>query len=115
MGDVEILAAPVRFTLDELAARARRPLRAAGVERAIAFGSYARGTADGYSDLDLLVVLDTELPLPERFRELGPLLDALPVTVELLVVTPEEFRRGVTRDRGIFAIVNDEGVTVYER
>lgn len=64
--DVTILKAAPRYRLEELARLAEGPLRAAGEERAVVFGSWARGTADGYSDLDLAVVLSTDRSLPER-------------------------------------------------
>jgi predicted nucleotidyltransferase len=115
MEDVAVFAAPARTDLAEIARLAAGPLAAAGAERAVVFGSFARGTADGYSDLDLVVVLATDLPLPERGRLLGNLLDALPVPVDLLVYTPEEFARGLARGMGLFHTLSEDGVTLYER
>ena len=51
-------------------------LRSAGAARAIVFGSWARGEADGYSDLDLVVVMDTGRPRLDRGRKLAAQLDA---------------------------------------
>ncbi len=113
--DVHILEAERRYTLEELARRAVAPLRAAGAERAVVFGSWARGTADGFSDLDLAVVLETDLPRPERARAFAALLDALPVGVDLLVYTPEEFAHGLRDRYGVFDAIAREGVTIYAR
>jgi predicted nucleotidyltransferase len=112
---VTVFKAERRHTLDELAHLARRPLEAAGALRAVAFGAYARGTADGYSDLDLVVVLETADPFVERWKLLRGVLDALPLPVDLLVYTPEEFERGIARGTGIFAVLGSEGVTIYAR
>jgi predicted nucleotidyltransferase len=86
-------------TLEELARRAEGPLAAAGAERAIVFGSWARGAAVGFSDLDLAVVLDPALPRLERGALLGDLVAALPVRLDLLVFAPDESERGM-RDAG---------------
>jgi predicted nucleotidyltransferase len=43
-------------------------------ERIILFGSHARGEATDASDMDLLVVADTDLPPEERFPALRPAL-----------------------------------------
>lgn len=112
---VTVLRAPARYTLDELAQMAAEQLRRSGAERAIAFGSYARGVADGYSDLDLVVVLRTDLPQTERWPLLRELLDALPISVDLLVFTPEEFALGMERGTGIFDIIAREGALLYAR
>lgn len=60
------------------------------VERISLFGSYTRGEADLFTDLDLLVVMRTELGFVERLRKLYRLL-SLPVDVDIICYTPEEF------------------------
>ena len=112
---VTILRGPARYTLAELAERARGPLAASGAERAVAFGSWARGTADAWSDLDLAVVLRTSLPPLERGWLLTELLDALPVGVDLFVYTPEEFALGLEERYGVFDAIAREGVILYAR
>jgi len=111
--DVMIFRAPARWTLAELARMAAEPLRRAGAVRAVVFGSYARGTADAYSDLDLAVILDTQEPPLDRPRRLRELLEVLPLPVDLLVYTPEEFARGLEGQRGMFATIAETGVPFY--
>lgn len=62
------------------------------VRRVSLFGSYALGRADLLTDLDVLVVMDTALPLTQRLERLYSLL-ALPVDADLLCYTPDEFER----------------------
>lgn len=112
---VEILNKPAPATLAELADRLAEPLAASGAEQAVAFGSYARGEADGYSDLDLVVVMETKLPFLDRGRLLPELFDAVPVGIDLLIYTPTEFAEGLRRGMGIFSEIADHGVTVYQR
>jgi predicted nucleotidyltransferase len=59
------------------------------VEQIILFGSRARGDADEYSDLDLIVVQRSEKPFIERMASV-PLL---PVHADVFVYTPGEFAR----------------------
>ncbi len=113
--EVTVVQSPVRYSLKELNRLAVEPLRRSGAERAVVFGSYARGSADGYSDLDLAVVLDTHLPPSARWPLLREVLDALPVSVDLLVYTPEEFARGVEQGFGVFDAIVREGVPFYAR
>lgn len=113
--EVLVLRREAEHTLAELAELAAGVLERAGAERAVAFGSYVRGTADGYADLDLVVVLPTDLPPLERGTLLGDLYEALPVPLDLLVCTPEEFEEGMKRRTGVFAAIAEEGVTIYAR
>ncbi len=115
MEDVIVLNKSSEHSLQELAQRAAEPLAAAGAECAVAFGSWATGSADGYSDLDLAVVLKTDLPRLERGRLLAGLIEALPIAVDLMVYTPEEFKRGLAAKIGVFDAIAREGVTIYAR
>lgn len=87
----------------------RATLHALGCERAILFGSAARGDLHEGSDLDVIVVRRTELPFVERPREL---LERLPpgLAVDVLVYTPEEFQRLSRDPRGVIASALAEGV-----
>lgn len=67
-------------------------LAALDVEKISLFGSYARGRADLFTDLDILVIMDTDKPFIERAGEIYGLL-CLPVDADVLCYTPEEFRR----------------------
>jgi len=62
------------------------------VERVILFGSYASGRCDLFTDLDLLVVMSSEQDFVRRTAELYRQV-ATCVDLDLLVYTPEEFRR----------------------
>ena len=113
MSEVTVISAPAPCTFDEMRRRTGSVLRKAGVKRALVFGSWARREADGFSDLDLAVVMDTELPPPERALALARELDeALPMVVDLVVYTPAEFAARETDGFGVFDVLRREGVEI---
>ncbi|MGR3309547.1 MAG: nucleotidyltransferase domain-containing protein [Candidatus Brocadiales bacterium] len=59
------------------------------VEKIIIFGSQARGDADEYSDLDLIIIKKTDKRFIQRLLEV-PLF---PIHVDVFVYTPEEFEQ----------------------
>lgn len=61
-----------------------------GVVRISLVGSFARGRADLCTDIDLVVVMRTQMPFVERLRLIYGSL-CLPVDVDVLCYTPEEF------------------------
>ena len=75
------------------------------------FGSVARGEADEWSDLDLVVIADTERTFFERFRDFAALYEARP-RLDLLVYTPAEFERMVEEENPFLLQVLEEGVEV---
>ena len=74
------------------------------------FGSVARGEDDEYSDLDVIIVRDTELPFPDRGRDF---IDMIWESggAELLIYTPDEFSRQVAKD-GFVAQVLQEAIRI---
>jgi predicted nucleotidyltransferase len=82
------------------------------VQRISLFGSYASGRADIFTDLDLLVVMETDQPFAERLRALYSLL-AAPVDMDLVCYTPREFRE--LKDSPFLKQLRQEEVVLYEK
>lgn len=112
--DVEVTKGPPPTTLEALAERLRAYLSGTEVDRAIVFGSYARGDADLASDLDLVLIERTEQPFVERGRAHLPLF-RLGLGVDLLVYTPEEYARMKAAGNPLIQRIEEEGVEVYAR
>lgn len=79
------------------------------------FGSMARGTADEYSDVDLVIVADTERPFVERFKDFMDLLKVSPAAIEMIVYTQDEFHRMYEQNNGFILNVIEKGKILYER
>jgi len=83
-------------------------------EKIILFGSYCAGQVDEWSDLDLVIVKDTQASFLDRTRQVLELLKPQ-VGVDVLVYTPQEFEQ-LSRER---AFVRQEimvkGKVIYER
>ncbi len=71
------------LTREEALEHIRSSLRGR-VRRAYLYGSFARGDSGPDSDIDCMVVAETELPFPERGRLFDDLRDRLP-SLEILV------------------------------
>ena len=114
MSEVTVISAPAPCTFEEMCRRTGPVLRKAGVKRAVVFGSWARGEADGFSDLDMAVVMDTDLPPTARALALTRELDqALPMVVDLLVYTPDEYASLEADGFGVFDLLRREGVKIF--
>jgi predicted nucleotidyltransferase len=81
--------------------------------RVILFGSSARGDADADSDLDVLVVKDTEEPFVHRLETMAALCPP-GVYADILVYTPEELRLMVADNNPFILRALAEGKVVYE-
>ena len=102
------------LSIDDIRTRTTDVLRRYDVQRAILFGSFARGEASRHSDVDLLLVKETDERFLDRARGLLEELAArLPLyDVDVLVYTPAELR--TLRDRPFFRSVLSEGIVLYE-
>lgn len=81
--------------------------------RAIVFGSVARGEADEWSDLDLVVIAETDRPFLERHRDFAGLYDVWP-RLDLLIYTPAEVEQMRAEENPFIEHVLAEGVVVHE-
>jgi len=61
--------------------------------RVILFGSWARGTANQWSDVDLLVIFPALEDKREMAVNIRHSLSGLSVCIDILVSTPDEIRR----------------------
>jgi predicted nucleotidyltransferase len=82
------------------------------VHRVILFGSYAAGRRDLLTDLDAIVVMDSQDDWVTRSAILHRDLP-LGVDADLLVYTPQEFE--ALKGRGLLARALAEGKVVYAR
>lgn len=86
-----------------------------GAEKVILFGSYAQGTATADSDIDLLVVARTNLPVGSRYGAVRRLLGDFPAGFDIIVETPEEFAQWRTVVNHIVYFADRYGKVLYER
>jgi len=81
--------------------------------KAIVFGSVARGDADEWSDLDLVIVTETSRPFLERYRDFEGLYEIWP-RLDLLIYTPAEFAQMRQEGRPFIEHVLSDGVVIHE-
>jgi uncharacterized protein len=72
--------------------RLRIALGAKGIKEAYLFGSFAEGNCTAWSDLDIVIVHETDCPFIERPLAFAEIQD-LGFPVDILVYTPQEFAR----------------------
>ena len=86
---------------------------AVNASQVILFGSYARGEANEQSDVDFLIIAESELPRFKRSRELYKLLRPYPFAMDLVVYTPREIERDKQLPGSFVSTVLRQGKTVY--
>jgi predicted nucleotidyltransferase len=92
--------------------RIKKILPKLNIEKAILFGSSARGDIGINSDIDLIIIMNTDLKFLDRldlfYRKLRPNL-----AIDILVYTPKEFEE---IKRSLFGknVIKD-GIILYER
>jgi predicted nucleotidyltransferase len=99
--------------VDKVRTQLTPTLRELGVGKAILFGSISRGAKSRKSDIDLLLVVETEERFFDRYRRFEEIYAKLKGrSVDMLIYTPSELERIAHRPfiRRILA----EGKTIYE-
>lgn len=93
-------------------------IRAVQPDKIILFGSYARNEAGSESDLDFLVVWKNPAIQSNRqkavyLRRLLP--RSIHVPMDLIVMTPEQYREATSDSRTFTSLISREGKVLYER
>ena len=83
-------------------------------QKVILFGSYANGTPTEESDLDLLIIKDSDLPTRLQNRKVRKILRGLRVPVDVIVKTTEEFDTYKDIIGTIVYPANKFGKVIYE-
>ncbi|MCP4167118.1 MAG: nucleotidyltransferase domain-containing protein [Chloroflexi bacterium] len=103
-----------RASLTEIATLLRPIFQQYNVQRAIVFGSLAREEDTRRSDLDLIVIKETDRHFFDRYAGLlADIIDVVPgFDVDLLIYTPRELEQMMDRRFIIRAVT--EGKIIYE-
>ncbi|MBI1926964.1 nucleotidyltransferase domain-containing protein [Candidatus Poribacteria bacterium] len=84
-------------------------------EKIILFGSYANGNPTEDSDLDLLVIKDSNLPRYKRGLKVRLALSRFHFAKDILFYTPEEINRWTNVPCSFVGTAMNQGETIYER
>lgn len=84
-------------------------------EKIILFGSYAIGKQTEDSDLDLLIIKESDLSRPQRSILIRKMLFGTNIPLDLIVYTPSEITRDLSQPNSFINNVFSSGKIVYER
>ena len=82
-------------------------------EKVILFGSHAYGQPTADSDIDLLVITESEIPRYQRVRELKKCLRGSKSAIDLLVYTPLEIEKWKDVKTAFITTIMEKGVVLY--
>ena len=84
-------------------------------QQIILFGSWARDERGPHSDIDLLIIQESDLPRPQRYAQVRRLFWGMGIPMDILVYTPEEFSRYQSVPGSFTHTVAHEGKVLYAR
>jgi predicted nucleotidyltransferase len=83
--------------------------------KVVLFGSYGYGAPDLDSDVDLLVVLDSDEPMAQRIRRVTEVAKVRFLPMDLLVRTPAEVAERLAMGDFFMAEILEKGKVLYSR
>ncbi len=103
-----------RVTRRQIDAVVQKIVQEFNPEKVILFGSYAYGKPNADSDVDLLVVMESERPARRAIRVVKQLLD-VPFPMDVLVRTPQETRQRLQINDCFMREIVEQGQVLYEQ
>lgn len=83
-------------------------------KKIILYGSYARGDYHDGSDLDLILIKDTQEKFADRIEQVMEFCDGR-ISVAPLVYSEEEIRKMISGENILLNKAFEEGIVVYEQ
>ena len=84
-------------------------------EKVILFGSFAYGQPTADSDVDLLVIMESEQSAHARSAQISEILYPRPFPVDIIVRTPQEIAERLSLGDCFFQEIMTKGKVLYER
>jgi len=84
-------------------------------ERIYLFGSWVRNEQDDTSDIDIVLIKETNNSFFERLKEIVPYIAGINRGIDILIYTPQEFKKMLKEGNAFAEMVQEEGVVVYEK
>lgn len=94
---------------------ARRICEQIRPEKILLFGSYASGRPRKDSDIDLLIVWDTDGTRTQRYQAVSRAIGARRYPVDIVIKTPAQMRRRAHWVDPFFHEVMTKGIVLYDR
>lgn len=84
-------------------------------QKIVLFGSFAYGRPDPDSDVDLLVIMESEQSVHARSVQISEILYPRPFPVDIIVRTPAEVAERIALGDSFFREIMTRGKVLYER
>ena len=85
------------------------------LEKIILYGSYARGTQNANSDIDIIIILNNIELQPEKVGIIGSLITEMKEQFNVLIsMIPVTFQRYSESQRLFYKNVRKEGIVIYQ-
>lgn len=84
-------------------------------DKIILFGSYAKGNPNENSDLDFLLIKESDLPRPQRIMQVRKLIYGAMIPIDLIVYTQAEIEESMKSQFGFVSDILKTGRILYER
>ncbi|MDD1723602.1 MAG: nucleotidyltransferase domain-containing protein [Methanospirillum sp.] len=92
-----------------------RIVTAVNPDKIILFGSHAKGNPTRESDIDILVVMNSELPRHKRSIPLYRVLMDIPISKDIIVYTPEEIASWSGVSSAFITSAIQSGIILYDK
>ena len=79
------------------------------------FGSYVNDSPNKDSDIDLLIIKDTDIPAHKRGKMVRKFLRDFLIPIDVIIYTPEEEKKWETAPLSFLSIIKRKGRLLYEQ